>query len=148
MSGDSGEDGQTTLTIGGDERFSLSLDDPPERIAGQIRRRTVGFECASGDWIEREYEAFPVSALIEAATFPADTTHVVLESVGGYRACVPITATDDAVIAVGDGPGKPRFVSPDVVGPRAMKNLVSIVPRSLGAHEDREGYERLPIDDK
>ena len=148
MSGEQGEDGQTALTVGGEEPISISLDDPPEWIARRISRRTVGFECASGDWIEREYEAFPVSALIEAATFPADTTHVVLESVGGYRACVPLTAIADAVIAVGDGPEKPRFVSPDVVGPRAMKKLESITPRSLAAHEDPEPHERLPIDDK
>lgn len=146
MSEESGGDETPTLTVEGEESLRISLEDPPEWIAGRVERRTVGFECASGDWVEREYDAFPVTALIGPAAFPADTTHIVLESAGGYRACVPITAIADAVIAVGDGPGKPRFVSPDVVGPRAMKNLESITPQSLVAHEDPEGYERLPID--
>lgn len=148
MSGRSEDDEHTTLTVEGNESLTLSLEDPPEWLARRTSSRTAGFECASGDWIEREYVAFPVPALFEAAALPADTTHILLESAGGYRACVPITATADAVIAVGDGPGKPRFVSPDVVGPRAMKRLETISPCSLGSHEDPERYERLPIEDK
>jgi hypothetical protein len=148
MAGETGENGNEILTVEGKKPLRVALDDPPEWLARRTSRQRVGFECASGDWIEREYLAFPVTALIEAADFPADTTHVVLESSGGYRACVPVTATADAVIAVGEGPGKPRFLSPDVVGPRAIKNLASIRPRSLGANEDIEEYERLPIEGK
>lgn len=136
------------IYVAGESPQEIAVDSLPSHLEESVSRKTVGFECASGDWIERECEALPVSELVEAAKFPADTTHVVVESTDGYRACVPISALPEAIIAIGDGPGKPRFVSPAVIGPRAIKNLESVEPRSLDPDADPEEYERLPIDNK
>lgn len=114
-----------------------------------VVRDTRGFECASGDWIEHEWEGVPVFELLEAADVPADTTHVQLESVDGYRSCVRLADLEDAIVAVdgGDG-GVPRLISPQTVGPRNIKQLAYIRPKSLTPEDKRERYEKLPIENK
>lgn len=144
----SDDGGERTISIEGSDSVEIPLDSPPEWVSERISTQSVRFECASGDWVEREYEAFPLWAVVEAAAMPGETTHVELESRDGYSACVPLSALSDAVIAVGEGDGRPRFISPEVVGPRAIKNLVAIRPLSLAAGEDRESHEQLPIDGK
>lgn len=146
MSERSGADGERVIQVFGESSLEFTVDSPPEWARESLGRRSVGFECASGDWIEREYEALPAMAVLERVDLPGDTTHVQLESRDGYRACVPVAALVDAVIALGDENGHPRFVSPAVIGPRAIKDLASIRPLSLDAPEDPEAYERLPID--
>ncbi len=77
--------------------------------------------------VEREYTGVAVFDLLEAAAMPGDTTHVQFESVNGDLACIPLADLNGAVLALGDGPGtapgRPRFVSPRVLGPRTVKNV-------------------------
>ncbi len=114
-----------------------------------VVRDARGFECASGEWIEHEWVGISVFELLEAADVPEDTTHILLESVDGYRSCVPLGDLKDAIVAVeGDDGGTPRLISPQTVGPRNIKHLEHIRPQSLRPEEDREQYETLPIDNK
>lgn len=138
---------EDVLRIGGADPLVVPYDDLPEAIDGPLVRDRIGFECASGDWLEGEWTGVPVLDLLEAADVPADTTHVQFESVDGERACVPLDALTDAIVAVGEDPDLPRFVSPDVIGPRTIKRLSRVRPRTLAPGEDRNRYERLPIDD-
>ena len=137
-----------TLRVEGQNPIRVPVNARPETLSWPVVRDSRGFECASGEWIEREWAGIPALELVEAAAMPGATTHVQLESVDGYRACVPLLDLEDALVAVGDGEGFPRFVSPYVVGPRNIKNLSRIRPLCLGPADDRERYENLPIDDK
>lgn len=99
-SGD-GRDGWT-IQIEGREPVVLSRDtvEGPEWILVQ---KTMGYECASGDWIEGEWTGVPVLELLEAADVPGDTTHVQLESVDGYLACVGLLDLGEAIVAIDGG---------------------------------------------
>lgn len=136
------------LRIDGNTPIDVDADNPREAGDWTIVRDTLGFECASGDWIEREWVGIPVFELLTAAEVPGTTTHIQLISADGARACVPLTALDDAIIAIGESDGLPRFVSPHVIGPRTVKNLSRIRPLALTPSESREAYEQLPLDEE
>ncbi|AAV47342.1 unknown [Haloarcula marismortui ATCC 43049] len=144
-------EGRPTVRIDGADPLLLPWDVAAERLSFEVVRGPVAFECASGDRIEREYTGVAVFDLLEAAAMPGDTTHVQFESVNGDLACIPLADLNGAVLALGDGPGtapgRPRFVSPRVLGPRTVKNVCRLQPRTLAASADREAYERLPLDD-
>lgn len=139
---------QWQIHVEGDQPVVVSSDSHLESEGYTVVRDSRGFECASGDWIEREWTGVSVLELLEDAEIPPETTHVQLESVDGYRACVPLTDLDDAIVAVGTGDAFPRFISPHALGPRNIKALAHVRPLVLAPDEDRERYEKLPIDDK
>jgi len=132
----------------------VSLPDSVEAAAEQFEAatRTIGFECASGDWLEAEWTGVPLDPVLNAASLPPETTHVLAEAADGYRACVAVWDLDGAMVAydAADRPDVdfPRFVSPEVDGPRAIKNLASIRPVELAPHEDPQDYEDLSLDEK
>lgn len=135
-------DGETPTSL------PVGVDRAAERF--EVTTRTVGFECASGDWLEAEWTGVPLWPVLEAASIPPETTHVLAEAADGYRACVPVRALAEAMVAYDavDRPAGdfPRLVSPSVGGPRAVKNLASVRPVELEAHEDPEDYEELFLD--
>lgn len=141
--------GKTTRTvqIDGTEPIEVDCAGPFEEGEWTVVRASLGFECASGDWIEREWVGIPVLELLDAAAIPGETTHVQFSSNDGDRACVALADLKDAIIAVGDADGTPRFVSPHVIGPRTIKNLARVRPLALSPGEDREAYEELPLDE-
>jgi len=143
-------DATPTTRIEGREPLLLPWDAAPEDVGIETFAGTIGFECASGDWLESEGTGVRVLPLLEAAAFPEATTHVRFESANGDTACVPLRDLDGAIVALGAGEGRvdglPRFVSPRVLGPRTVKNLRRIEPLALAPGADREAYESLPID--
>jgi len=140
-----------TVRIDGADPLLLPWDVDPAALPFDVVRGPVAFECASGDRIEREYTGVAVFDLLEAAAIPGDTTHIQFESANGDLACIPLADLTSAVLALGEGagtaPGRPRFVSPHVLGPRTVKNVCRLWPQALAAGADRETYERLPLDD-
>jgi DMSO/TMAO reductase YedYZ molybdopterin-dependent catalytic subunit len=140
-----------TLRIDGTEPVVLPWDVRPEQTGFEVVRDTIGFECASGDWLESDWVGVPVLDLVEAASPPSETTHFQFESAGGDTACVPLTDLEGGIIALSDGagsaPGRPRLVSPHVLGPRTVKSLRRIRPLALDPGAQREDYESLPIDE-
>ena len=193
-----GHDVNRVLRIHGDRPLTIPVDGTSESGDWTVSQQSVGFECASGTWKEREWDAIPVFSLLDLADIPEETTHVQFESRDGDRACVPLADLEDGIIAVGTddartgdtvdagtgggddtgtgdtvdagtgggddtgtgdtadagtgettgtNDGFPRFVSPHVIGPRTIKNLVEIRPLTLTPEEDREDYERLPFEE-
>ena len=163
-----------TVQIAGRTPITLSLDGG----AGEwpTVRRSLEYECASGDWVAGEWVGIPVIELLIAADVPDETTHIQLESAGGYLACVDLLVLEDAIIALvgeetrldspveadtngldADSPPAdggefaetqfPRFLAPRLLGPRTMKNLTAIRPLVLDPEEQPESYEELPIDE-
>lgn len=154
------DDARTTdeCVVGGDEivvdgetptSLPASVEAAAERF--EVTTRTIGFECASGDWLESEWTGVPLDPVLEAASMPPETTHVLVEAADGYRACVAVRALAGAMVAYDavDRPASdfPRFVSPSVVGPRAVKDLASVRPAELQPHEDPEDYEVLYLEE-
>lgn len=145
-------DSAETLEIRGESPRRLLWADLPERWSERAQLHEIGFECASGDWIERTYAGVDAFEVVDSAQLPAETTHLTLHDTAGITACVPITALDGAIIAIGgsDGVGDelgeafPRFVSPHVIGPRAIKQLAVIEPLALDGTTDPTEYESLP----
>jgi hypothetical protein len=136
-------DGATKVSVGADSEWETAT-------------RTIGFRCTSGDWIEAEWTGVPVARLIAAASVPSATTHLVVEATDDYRACLPIRACLDALLAF-DGKTTPasdhqtaasdsfpRFVAPDVGGPRAVQSVARLAAVRLAANESRSDYEHLP----
>jgi len=147
-----------SIQIAGEEGLVVPWAEIPGRWADTISRQRIGFECSSGDWIERTWVGIPIFEALDEAKLPPETTHVRMESVDGIAVCIPVSDLDGAVIALADGDNEgtacgsdigitedyPRFVSSSVVGPRAVKQLSVIEPLSLAAGEDRNEYESLP----
>ena len=140
------------ILVGGETPASVpaSLESASEQF--EATTRTVGFECASGDWLESEWTGVPLDPVLEATSMPPETTHVLVEAADGYRGCVAVWDLAGAMIAYDavDRPADdfPRFVSPSVDGPRAVKNLASVRPVELAPHEDPEDYEELSLAEK
>lgn len=140
------------------ESVTIPWQEFDQRFTDEISRQRIGFECASGDWIERTWVGVPVLGVLDEAALPPETTHLRFESVDDVAACVPITALETGLVALGDsedthpdavtdlelGGDYPRFVSPDITGPRAIKQLSRIEPLSLAPGTDPTEYESLP----
>lgn len=134
-------DGETFATLPG------SLDEATEQ--SEVTTRSIGFECASGDWLESTWTGVPLDPLLNAGPIPPETTHVVVEAADGYRACIGVLDLARAMVAYDavDRPSTdfPRFVSPSIDGPRAVKNLARLRPVKLAPHEDPADYEELSL---
>lgn len=156
MAGTKRDDGETAdsevaeqdgILVAGETPVSLSdsVETAAERF--EVTTQAIGFECASGNWIESEWTGVPLDPVLRAASIPSETTHVLVEAADGYRACVAVRDLAGAMVAYDavDRPARdtPRFVSPSVGGPRAVKNLASVRPVELEPHQDPEDYEEL-----
>lgn len=116
--------------MSGDDAPTISLDGREVPLARfDATTRTVGFECTSGRQIEHEWRGVPFEALLDAAGPPPETTHVLVEAGDGHRACVDLPAAIAGMLAVerdGEPLSGPRFVSPRVVGPRAVSDVTKV----------------------
>lgn len=115
--------------------------------------RRIEVVCNSGDRFEARWSGVALQATLEVAGIPEETTHVLVESADGYRVCVDVLASFDALIAVARD-GRPlidvdgyesRFVGEDVSGPRAVKDVRRIETVSLAPGESPESYEDLQL---
>ncbi|MFB6092959.1 MAG: molybdopterin-dependent oxidoreductase [Haloquadratum sp.] len=147
---DSGTAERDEILVDGETPVSLPAGVEAAAAQFEVTTRTIGFECASGDWIESAWTGIPLNPVLEAASMPAATTHVLVEAADGYRACVAVWDLTEAIVAYDavDRPARefPRFVSPSVVGPRAVKNLASVRPVELEPHEDPAEYEERSLE--
>ena len=138
----------TPITVSGDRRLSLSGD---ALSAHPIETRTVTVRCASGTRHTATWAGVPVLELLSAAAAPGETTHVVVESDGGYRICVDMYAALDGLLAFfRDGtpisehqPYETRFIAPSIDGARTVKAVTLLEARSFSAGADPESVERM-----
>ncbi len=131
--------------------------DLPWRISGDLafhitetpgaNQRTVSCStlCSSGDRIEGTWRGIPLTP--QLATLDPDTTHVLVSSDDGYRACIPIGAITDAIVALerldGDDTALPRLVGPTIDGPRLAKRVAHMESIALSPEEDPSDLEVL-----
>lgn len=104
--------------------------------------------CSSGDRETGDWQGIPIAALLERAGPADDATHLVVTGADGYRVCVPVTATLDALLALErlDAPAAdslPRFLGETVDGTRSVKNVRRLETVALGPDEDASAYEAL-----
>ncbi|EMA39500.1 molybdopterin-dependent oxidoreductase [Halobiforma nitratireducens] len=121
-----------------------------------VEERTVEIVCSTGDRYTDRWQGVPIPDLLEtkaaaAASFPPSTTHLLIESRDGQRGCVAVESALEGLLAIGKD-GQPleeiagyesRFVAPDVLGPRTVKDIARIEAATLEPGEDPEAYERL-----
>jgi len=136
---------RTELVVEGATPVRIPADAPPETLEWPTHHRTVGFECASGEWIERDWVGIPLFELLDAAAVPDETTHVQIEGRADERAVVSLADLEGPIIAIGGGADRPRFVSEGLYGPRAIKNVATVRPLALAPDERPEDYENLPL---
>ncbi|AXR78630.1 molybdopterin-dependent oxidoreductase [Natrarchaeobaculum sulfurireducens] len=115
------------------------------------RERTFEIVCASGDRYAAVWAGVPIVALLEHASVPPETTHLLVESDVGYRVCVPITRALEGLLAFArDGETlatlerfDTRFVGPEIGGPKAVKDVVRLETATLPPGADPDSYEEL-----
>lgn len=129
----------------------------PENSAGPLAglpwdRRRLAFRCDSGGRIEGEWTGVPVGSLIAAADVSDAMTHLLVDSVEEYRACVPLRDSMDALLAFRESRTDceataavtPRLVGPRIDSARAVKRVDRIRAIQLRPEEDATEYEHLP----
>lgn len=133
------------VTIAG--REEVPLDEVPDGALDRLAvERTVGFDCSSGRHVSGVWRGVPVVPLLEHAGLPGGTTHLVVEGADGQAACVPVREAARGLLAFerdGERLGAPRFVAPDVAGPRAVKDVRRIAAVELDPGDSRQAYERF-----
>lgn len=133
--------GEETATVGADRLAALPM-----------REREYEIVCSTGDRYTETWRGFPLFEVLEAAptSLPPATTHLLVDSDDGHRACVAIGPALEGVLAVGkngeslaDTAGyDTRFVAP-VEGPRTVKGVSRLEAVALESGEDPQEYERL-----
>lgn len=133
------------------EAITVRLPDTPDRRIALTDHPTVDqtlrFRCASGDLFGGRWTGVPVDRILDEATLPAETTHVLFESTDDYRVCVDISAALCGILALADADGRlesaPRFVSAEIDGTRALKQVGWVEPLALAPDESPEEYENF-----
>lgn len=110
--------------------------------------RTIGFECSSGRLIEHDWTGIPIADLIAEAEAPDDATHVRVRAADGYTACIDLPAALAGMLALerdGEPLGAPRFVSPKIVGPRAVSDVTGLDFVTLAPSDDPTAHEAMDL---
>lgn len=110
-----------------------------------VVERRVGFECSSGEWIEREYRGVELERVLAAVSLPDETTHFRVTAGDGHVACPAVTDALAGILATGRD-GAPRFVAPGIAGPRAIKRVQRVEALALDPGEDPDEFEEIPPD--
>ena len=146
------DDADTVVEIVGEVVTSMT-HTAVEELPHVERDCTV--TCASGDRTTATWTGVDVLAVLDRAEASPDTTHIVVESDDGYRACVSLSEARSALLALArDGqpldrtePYTTRFVGTDVDGERSVKGVVRIEAVTLGSTDDPADLETLSLDD-
>lgn len=115
--------------------------------------RRIEVVCDSGDRWEARWRGVPFPALVDRASVPDDTTHLLVESADGYRVCVDVPTALDGLLALArDGralsdvePYESRFLAPGLPGPRTVKDVVRVEAVRLEPGADPDAYEDLKL---
>lgn len=142
-----GSAGDRTVTVVGDRRVTVpaTVEDSGAFAVETLDR---SFRCASGDPIPGPWTGYRVADLLAAAEAPPATTHVAVDGRDGFRACVPVGAALDGLLALRrDGrearPDLPRFVAPAVAGTRTVKRVARLEAVGLDADDEPAALEEL-----
>lgn len=150
--GDGAENADTVVEIVGETVASMT-HTAIETLPHVERDCTV--TCASGDRTTATWTGVDVLAVLDRVGASPETTHVVVESDDGYRACVSLSEARTSLLALArDGqplrrtePYATRFVGTGVDGERSVKGVVRIEAVTLGPADDPTDLETLSLDD-
>jgi DMSO/TMAO reductase YedYZ molybdopterin-dependent catalytic subunit len=120
-----------------------------------VVERSCTVTCASGERTTGRWTGVPVAELVLRVAAPDRTTHLRIGGGDGYRACVPVAAALDGLVAYARDdtplartePYAMRFVAPGVDGARLVKAPRRVEALALDPDEDPERLERLPLGD-
>lgn len=133
---------ETAIQIVGETTETVRVPD-----GFPIEERHIGFECSSGEWIERDYRGVAVADVLDAVALPEETTHLRVRAADGHVACPAVVdALEGLVVTAGED--VPRFVAPGVIGPRAIKRVRRIEAVALSGGEDPTEFETVPPDSR
>lgn len=132
------------LRLGGD----VSVPVPRAGRRFDLEERSCEYVCASGERFGGRWSGIPIPELLERGEIDPDTTHLLVEAVDGFRACVPIKRALDGIVAIErlDGPDElPRLIAPSIDGTRTVQRIIRIEGRRLDPGIDREDLERIDL---
>lgn len=155
----------SAVTVAGDREVAVTAA-PEARERFGWTTREFAIHCHTGRVIEGRWSGYPVASLTEAARAAPGTTHLLVTGHDGHRACVPVAALSDALLAFareaievtypddwdGDGPeggtqddrgtdGTPRFLAQGVDSSHTVRDVATIEAVSLAPDEDPRSYE-------
>lgn len=141
-----------SVTVVGEGEFSLDAETVQQFPQEE---RSVEVVCATGNRYTAKWAGIRIIDLGDAVDASDETTHVVLESLDGYRIAVPILNGVDGVLAF-EKDGRPigetnpypnRFVAPDIDGARDVKGVSRIEFHALDPDDDPDALEQVEPDD-
>ena len=108
----------------------------------------TGFACDTGTSAAGEWHGVPVTAFLDRAPMPDDTTHLVFRARDGFQVCVPVSVAIEGLVATRlDGEPIPdaetRVVAPALESTRCIRDLAVLRAVGLDPGEDRADYESL-----
>lgn len=136
------------VLVSGDREFRLPRESESlESFALETAAYTI--DCSSGDRERSEWRGIPLGDLLERTTPAADATHLLVTGADGYRICLPLVDTLEALLAVErcdrpDDGSIPRFIGPGVEGTRSVKRVERLETVALAPGENPSEYEALP----
>ena len=143
-------DSATVLVAG---RRQITLPASPEAFELEtLETATYTIDCATGDRETGEWRGVPLEALLERADAGPDATHLLVTGRDGYRVCLPLAETLDALVALErrDRPADvslPRFIGAGLEGTRSVRDVERLDTVALGPDEDPEVYEAFSAGD-
>ncbi|RKD97709.1 molybdopterin-dependent oxidoreductase [Halopiger aswanensis] len=136
----------SSIRLVGEEETTI---DGAALAALPLEERECEIVCATGDRYTEPWYGVPVLEVLERASVPPETTHLLVESADGYRACVAVDTALEGLLALGKN-GRPladagdyetRFVAVGADGPRTVKDVARIEALTLEPGADPEAYE-------
>ena len=135
------------------DRFRIDVDGAEIDLGAAARRlgaveRELEIRGSSGDTYVGRGRGPSIEAVIEAGGDP-EATHLLVESVDDFRACIPVSDAVEGILAIerldDENGDLPRILGPSIEGTRAVKSIASVETVRLSPGEDRESYERLDV---
>ncbi len=134
-------------TVRGDLEIDLANAVESAELVELTHRTT----CGSGDPISGRWRGLELVELLEG--IDPDATHVVVESIDGFRVCVRIVDVIGGVLAIDRADTDaaptecPRLVAPSLSGTRLVRNVSAVEGVRLSPAADPATLERLSPDD-
>lgn len=138
------------VTVVGEDIAVVALPERGDTDDDPLPTTTLetGFSCDTGTSAAGEWYGVPVTALLDRAPMPEDTTHLVFRARDGFQVCVPVSVAIEGLVATRlDGEAisdaETRVVAPALESTRSLRDVTVLRAVHLDPGEDRADYESL-----